>query len=110
VDHVVSEKHGGPTSGDNLAYACTCCNRAKGSDLGSLARQGALIRFFNPRTDRWSDHFALRDALIVPQTEIGEVTARIFEFNATERVFERMLLRQLGRFPSPQAQAFVAGK
>ena len=37
VDHVVSEKHGGETSSENLAYACAFCNRAKGTDLGSIA-------------------------------------------------------------------------
>ncbi len=58
VDHVISEKHGGPTSGENLAYACTLCNRAKGTDIGSIAPgSGEFTRFFNPRTDRWGDHF-----------------------------------------------------
>ena len=32
VDHVVSEKHGGQTVAENLAYACLACNRYKGSD------------------------------------------------------------------------------
>ena len=36
VDHVVSEKHGGLTVVENLAYACLACNRFKGSDLGSI--------------------------------------------------------------------------
>ena len=26
VDHIISEKHGGPTTADNLAYACAFCN------------------------------------------------------------------------------------
>src|SRR5690242_3229248 len=58
VEHIISQKHSGPTTESNLAYACVFCNRYKGSDLGStLARTGALYRFFNPRTDRWRDHF-----------------------------------------------------
>ena len=32
VDHIISEKHGGLTESENLAYACACCNRAKGSN------------------------------------------------------------------------------
>jgi hypothetical protein len=32
VDHIISEKHGGQTEADNLAYACAFCNRSKGSD------------------------------------------------------------------------------
>lgn len=58
VGHVVSEKHGGPTVDENLAMACLLCNRRKGSDLGSIALQsGGLVRFYNPRADRWGDHF-----------------------------------------------------
>jgi HNH endonuclease len=110
VDHIVSEKHGGPTESDNLAYACTCCNRAKGTDLGSLSAGRVLTPFFNPRVDRWSDHFVLRDARIEWLTDVGEVTARILEFNSPERVFERETLRQLGRYPSADALAIIFAK
>jgi hypothetical protein len=52
VDHIISEKHGGATVAANLAYACAFCNRAKGSDVGSLVwRTGTFSRFFHPRTD-----------------------------------------------------------
>ena len=99
VDHIISRKHGGATTTDNLAYACQICNRRKGSDLGSLAQgTGKLVSFFNPRTDRWAEHFALTGALIKPLTDIGEVTARIFEFNLEERVLEREELISLGRY------------
>lgn len=54
VDHIVSTKYGGATTEDNMAYACTVCNRRKGSDFGSLTRRtGELVRFFNPWTDAW---------------------------------------------------------
>ena len=82
VDHVVSEKHGGLTEGGNLAFACTLCNRAKGTDVGSLTAEGVFVRFFNPRTDHWEDHFRLRGAVIEPQTVSGEVTAKILGLNA----------------------------
>jgi hypothetical protein len=97
VDYVVSEKHGGATATGNLAYACTCCNRAKGSDVGSIAASGEFARFFNPRTDRWTDHFNLRGVLIDPQTAIGEVTARILGLNDPERIMERQLLASNSR-------------
>src|SRR5438128_12574618 len=62
VDHIISLKHGGPTESNNLAYACTFCNRNKGSDIASVAaKTGNLVRFYNPRTDRWADHFRLKD-------------------------------------------------
>jgi 5-methylcytosine-specific restriction endonuclease McrA len=64
VDHVVSEKHNGPNESGNLAFACTLCYRAKGTDVGSLTSAGLFARFFNPRTDRWEEHFTLRDVFI----------------------------------------------
>ena len=109
VDHVVSEKHGGATNPGNLAYACTCCNRAKGSDVGSMAASGEFTRFFSPRADRWQNHFQLRGAIIEPQTPIGEVTARVLRFNEPERILERQLLERLGRYPPLQAVRRIGG-
>jgi hypothetical protein len=100
VDHIISEKHGGLTIPENLAYCCLFCNRCKGSDLGSLTRAtGRLVRFFNPRIDGWSDHFALDGVTISPITAIGEVTERVFKFNEVERLMERKELDAVGRYP-----------
>ena len=38
-------------------------------------------------------------------TAMGEVTARILDFNGSERILERTAIRALGRFPRPQAIA-----
>ncbi|RYZ77079.1 MAG: HNH endonuclease, partial [Proteobacteria bacterium] len=51
VDHIISEKHAGPTDESNLALACTFCNLHKGSDIASFSQEGILTRFFNPRID-----------------------------------------------------------
>lgn len=108
VDHVISEKHGGPTEADNLAYACTLCNRAKGSDIASLAASsGAVTRLFNPRRDRWSEHFMLDGDLIKPLTPVGEATVLILDFNAELRRLERQLLRSLGRYPTEEASEII---
>lgn len=104
VDHVISKKHGGPTEADNLAYACVFCNQAKGSDIASIYWEtGEFVRFFNPRRDRWADHFLLRGNMIDSRTTIGSATTRILGFNGSERAEERQLLREIGRYPSPEA-------
>ena len=36
IDHVIAEKHGGPTQSDNLCLSCYWCNSFKGSDLSSV--------------------------------------------------------------------------
>ena len=79
-------------------------NRHKGSDIGSILwRSGNLVRFFNPRTDRWGDHFKLDGADIKPESDIGEVTVQIFNFNHVERILEREVLMSIGRYPIKQA-------
>jgi hypothetical protein len=104
VDHIISEKHGGPTEAENLAYACVFCNQAKGSDVGSIHwESGEFVRFFNPRKDEWSQHFTLLGNRIEALTAIGAVTARILNFNSTERLFEREALQATDRYPSAEA-------
>ncbi|MGH7816513.1 MAG: HNH endonuclease [Candidatus Binatia bacterium] len=46
VDHIISEKHGGQTESGNLAFACVFCNRARGSDIGSIIQGTNLYRSF----------------------------------------------------------------
>lgn len=100
VDHVVSRKHGGTTTLDNLAYACFFCNRKKGSDIGSvIPSTGLFVRLFNPRIDVWMAHFAIDSERLKPLSEIGEATARLLDFNGTDRVLERRSLLVAGRYP-----------
>ena len=76
----------------NLALACFFCNRNKGSDLGSVrdSDDPTLVRFYNPRTDLWDEHFEFdSEWYILPKTDIGRVTVRIFGFNAEYRILER---------------------
>lgn len=111
VDHIISEKHGGPTELGNLSYACLFCNRNKGSDVGSIVpplESGVFSRFFNPRLDLWAEHFVLdpSDSVTIRSlTPIGEVTARIFAFNSEERLMERRALREIERNPVAAALA-----
>lgn len=101
VEHIIAEKHGGATTADNLALACPYCNRFKGTDLGSLDPEtGQLTPFFNPRTQRWADHFRLDAARIVPLTPEGRVTAAILQLNHPDRILERQRLIQAGKYPA----------
>ena len=111
VDHIISVKHGGSTTADNLAYACFFCNRDKGSDIGSIVWEtNKFVRFYNPRTDRWADHFKLNGMVIEPLTNIGQVTARILGFNDSERILEREELADLDRYPTASALVRMSNK
>lgn len=46
IEHIISLKHGGTTSFDNLAYACFSCNNNTGGDIGTmLLPKKIYIRF-----------------------------------------------------------------
>lgn len=90
MEHIIAEKHDGITESENLALSCPCCNRFKGSDIGSIDPEtGQLTLFFNPRLQQWSDHFRLEGGTIVPLTPEGRVTAKILQFNLLEPILER---------------------
>lgn len=102
VDHVIAERHRGKTDRENLAYACFHCNRLKGSDLTSIdPKTGHIVRLYNPRADRWGDHFRLEGATIVPLTAIGSTTAAFLEYNDPQLVALREELLIQGRFTLP---------
>ncbi len=102
IDHITAEKHGGTTTPENLALACTLCNARKGSDLASIDEQtGAIEPLFHPRRDRWIDHFQLVGGRIEPRTAKGRCTVRLLRFNDPERVTERELLIASGLIREP---------
>lgn len=100
VDHIIAEKHGGATTLENLALACTICNRAKGSDIATLVA-GELVRLFHPRLDQWHEHFgiAVDGFTVVSNSSIGQATIQLLGFNDSERLLERKVLSEVGRYP-----------
>jgi HNH endonuclease len=98
IDHIVSLKHGGNNDIENLAYCCPDCNYFKGTDLGSIINDNALIRFYNPRVDMWNEHFEITNGIISPKNDIGKVTEQIFKFNDVDRLIFRRELIQLGHY------------
>jgi hypothetical protein len=100
IDHIISRKHGGTSTAENLALACVICNRYKGTDVASVSLDsGQIVRLFHPRRDRWSDHFQLSGGTIEPLTEIGRVTVKVLRLNSPERIVERGLLQLLNSYP-----------
>ena len=105
MEHIIAEKHDGITVVENLALSCPCCNRFKGTDLASIDPETQqLTPFFNPRLQKWSDHFRLERGTIVPLTPQGRVTAKILQFNLPERILEREQLITSGEYPPPYPQ------
>ena len=65
IEHVTPRQHGGTEAPDNLALACPECNFAKGPNLAALEpAYRKIVRLFNPRRDKWIQHFRFEVALI----------------------------------------------
>lgn len=93
VEHVIAIKHDGPSTLDNLAWACFQCNNNKGSDIASYDKEtNTLAPLYNPRQDRWDDHFTLDNAVMVGKTPIGRVTIRILQMNHPDQIETRAYL------------------
>jgi hypothetical protein len=94
IDHIIAEKHGGPTDPDNLALCCTLCNRYKGSDLTAIDPEtGQIVPLFHPRNQALADHFRLtRDGVLTGETPEGRATIRLLQLNRPERIEERRML------------------
>lgn len=59
VDHILPLILGGTNGEENLWLACTICNGHKaGKVSGTDPATGAILPLFNPRLERWADHFA----------------------------------------------------
>lgn len=104
IDHIISLKHGGDHHKSNFALSCFACNRSKGSDIATIVPPDTLVRLFNPRTDRWEDHFELEGSEFIARTEIGWATISLLKLNHPDRILERRELMVLERYPAPRIQ------
>ncbi len=90
MDHLISVAEGGSDSLDNLALACFFCNRRRSYKHTTIDPEtGDEVFLFNPRKDRWEDHFIWSaDGLrIISLTAVGRATAALLAINR-----ERVLL------------------
>jgi hypothetical protein len=56
------------------------------------------VPLFNPRKDRWSDHFEWDGPYLVGKTDIGKVTVDVLAINLPYRVTLRAALMDEGVF------------
>jgi hypothetical protein len=103
VDHIVAKQHVDEISDDpqSLAWACSECNYHKGPNLASIdpdSKQQANL--YNPRHDKWNEHFTIGEGLIVGLTPTGRATARLLNMNAPRLVRLRRELIEHDKFKS----------
>jgi hypothetical protein len=97
IDHVIAEKHHGPTTEDNLAVCCFSDNSYKGPNIAGIDPQtGQITRLFHPRRDVWKEHFRWDGAELVGLSAIGRATIDVLAINLPERIEHRRLLLAAG--------------
>lgn len=88
-----ARQHVGTDDPGNLALACHRCNLRKGPNLTGIDPiTGEIVPLFDPRRDRWLDHFRLSGAVIEGVTAVGRTTTKVLSMNDTRRIERRELL------------------
>lgn len=84
VDHLTAEANRGRTVRANLWLACTPCNKRKAKRRRVKDPvTGRLVRLFDPRRDKWDDHFrwAQGGLLIEGISDIGRAMVEALKLN-----------------------------
>lgn len=84
VEHIVPRTLGGESVIGNLWLSCRACNEHKGARVDAEdPESGERVALFNPRTQKWSDHFAWREdgTIIIGLTPTGRVTVATLHLN-----------------------------
>ncbi len=102
LDHILPRHLGGVTMVENLCLACSSCNSHKHIRTAATDPEtGNTVSLFNPRVQRWSDHFAWSEdgTHIVGLTPVGRATIDALDMNHTIVVAARSLWISIGYHP-----------
>ncbi len=82
VEHVIPRCLGGSSEFNNLAWACPSCNLHKSNRVAAAAPGvDEAVPLFNPRTDKWGDHFGWDGYHITGLTPVGRATIDVLLLN-----------------------------
>jgi hypothetical protein len=99
VEHIIPVSQGGDDKETNLALACRSCNLRKADHRSGIdPLSESTVRLYDPRQDRWEEHF-----LIVADTGMaeglsntGRATIWRLQMNAPAQLAARRLWLRLG--------------
>lgn len=84
IDHILPTVAGGQNDEENLCLACEFCNQYKWTKFDALdPMTGQNTSLFNPRQQKWSNHFAWSEdgTKIIGLTECGRATVDALQLN-----------------------------
>lgn len=99
VDHIDPN---GPDHTDNLCLACSSCNQSKARVMTAPdPEEGTIVALFNPRSDKWVDHFVWVDdgKQVQGITPVGRATVERLKMNHERIVAARILWIGVGWHP-----------
>lgn len=103
IEHLKPLAIGGTSSEENLWLACRRCNGFKSARTEAedpITKQ--LTPIFNPRAQRWQDHFqwSVDGSMIIGLTPCGRAAVAALKLNAAGICATRRLWASVGWWPS----------
>lgn len=101
-EHIQPREAGGKTTFANLAWACPWCNGHKYTKTHARDSQtGRLVPLFNPRRQRWPQHFVWSEdfLFIIGRTATGRATVEALHLNRSALLNLRRVLQAVGEHP-----------
>lgn len=102
IDHILPRSHGGSDASGNLSLACNGCNGRKYNKTEGIDPvSGRISPFFNPREEKWSDHFQWSGDFtrVIGITAKGRATVSELELNRPNLIRLRSVLSMAGKHP-----------
>jgi HNH endonuclease len=92
IEHIIPKAEGGSDEEENLWLGCRLCNNYKGTQTEAVDPEtGKRLRLFNPRRQKWADHFTWsKDGThILGRTPCGLATVIAMQLNNVIAVMVR---------------------
>ena len=102
LEHIYPKIFGGDDDLSNLALACQGCNNFKFTKIKILDKEtNSEIFLFNPRQDKWQEHFGWNEnfTVIIALTTVGKVTINELQLNRDNLMNQRIVYRAYGIHP-----------
>lgn len=99
VEHIQPD---GGDGVDNLCLSCANCNLSKAKATTALDTEtGEIVPLFNPRTQKWVEHFQWVDngQRLAGRTKTGRATVERLKINQERIVTSRLLWIEAGYHP-----------
>ena len=102
IEHIHPQSAGGESDEENLWIACRECNAHKAAKTEAIDNlTGKTVRLFNPRTQKWREHFEFSqdNKQIIGKTPCGRATVESLQINNFYQTTARSIWVEMNKFP-----------